>query len=190
MFSDPPNSRVRVDPCPTHVLLEQWTVTFTPFGATSTSTSSSGGHRRSGSGSTGTYPYSGSDSTVTSGSTSTAIAESPTAPPEVSLPTVYKHCISVLRSLYTLLRLLPVWKLCKKLRRRGGGGGIGKGGGGVPGTNGGLGIEVRVRDPEKEGQMQMFGEGRVERVLGFGKCFLVIGVAFFHICGGRSLDIV
>lgn len=40
---------------------------------------------------------------------------------DVALPTVYKHSISVFRSLYTLLRVLPAWKLCKRLRRRVGG---------------------------------------------------------------------
>ncbi|KAK2467744.1 hypothetical protein APHAL10511_000039 [Amanita phalloides] len=36
----------------------------------------------------------------------------------VALPTIYKHGIPLFRSLYTLLRILPVWKLYKRLRRR------------------------------------------------------------------------
>ncbi|KAK0493578.1 autophagy-related protein 13-domain-containing protein [Armillaria luteobubalina] len=51
---------------------------------------------------------------------------------EVALSTVYKHGIPLFRSLYSLLRILPTWKLCKRLRRRGAG-------------NGNLNIQLRVR---------------------------------------------
>ncbi|KAF9507120.1 hypothetical protein BS47DRAFT_1398909 [Hydnum rufescens UP504] len=37
----------------------------------------------------------------------------------VELPQVYKQAISLFRSLYTLLRVLPAWKMHRKLRRRG-----------------------------------------------------------------------
>ena len=37
---------------------------------------------------------------------------------DVSLPKIYKHGIPLFRSLYSLLRILPAWKLCKRLRRR------------------------------------------------------------------------
>ncbi|KAG6896830.1 hypothetical protein C0992_005785 [Termitomyces sp. T32_za158] len=37
---------------------------------------------------------------------------------DVQLPTTYKHGISLFRSLFTLLRVLPAWKLHKRLRRR------------------------------------------------------------------------
>jgi autophagy-related protein 13 len=43
-------------------------------------------------------------------------------PADVALPTIYKHGIPLFRSLYTLLRILPSWKLHKRLRRRAGGG--------------------------------------------------------------------
>ncbi|KIL54257.1 hypothetical protein M378DRAFT_857181, partial [Amanita muscaria Koide BX008] len=39
-------------------------------------------------------------------------------PTDVALPTIYKHAIPLFRSLYSLLRILPTWKLFKKLRRR------------------------------------------------------------------------
>ncbi|KAG7440201.1 uncharacterized protein BT62DRAFT_938268 [Guyanagaster necrorhizus] len=51
---------------------------------------------------------------------------------DVALSTVYKHGIPLFRSLYSLLRILPAWKLCKRLRRRGAG-------------NGNLNIQLRVR---------------------------------------------
>lgn len=35
--------------------------------------------------------------------------------------TIYKHGISLFRSIFTLLRLLPAWKLAKRFRRRPGG---------------------------------------------------------------------
>ncbi|RDB16414.1 Autophagy-related protein 13 [Hypsizygus marmoreus] len=54
-------------------------------------------------------------------------------PADVPLPTIYKHGIPLFRSLFTLLRILPAWKLHKRLRRRVGGGPS-------------LGITLRVRD--------------------------------------------
>ncbi|KAG7095008.1 hypothetical protein E1B28_005802 [Marasmius oreades] len=55
----------------------------------------------------------------------------------VALPTIYKHGIPLFRSLYSLLRILPAWKLCKRLRRRG-----------MAQINrgNGLGVQVRVRE--------------------------------------------
>ncbi|KAG5637409.1 hypothetical protein H0H81_004667 [Sphagnurus paluster] len=55
------------------------------------------------------------------------------APADVPLPTIYKNGIPLFRSLYTLLRILPTWKLHKRLRRRVGGGPS-------------LGITLRVRN--------------------------------------------
>ncbi|EAU86589.2 hypothetical protein CC1G_07785 [Coprinopsis cinerea okayama7 len=40
---------------------------------------------------------------------------------DVALPTIYKHGIPLFRSLFTLLRVLPTWKLYKRLKRRTGG---------------------------------------------------------------------
>ncbi|KNZ73609.1 Autophagy-related protein 13 [Termitomyces sp. J132] len=42
----------------------------------------------------------------------------PGPPTDVPLATIYKHCILLFRSLFTLLRVLPAWKLYKRLRRR------------------------------------------------------------------------
>ncbi|KAH0582267.1 Autophagy-related protein 13 [Termitomyces sp. J132] len=42
----------------------------------------------------------------------------PGPPADVPLATIYKHCILLFRSLFTLLRVLPAWKLHKRLRRR------------------------------------------------------------------------
>ncbi|KAF9261641.1 hypothetical protein L218DRAFT_905029 [Marasmius fiardii PR-910] len=55
----------------------------------------------------------------------------------VALPTIYKHGIPLFRSLYSLLRILPAWKVCKRLRRRG-----------MAQINrgNGLGVQVRVRE--------------------------------------------
>ncbi|KIK58073.1 hypothetical protein GYMLUDRAFT_45621 [Collybiopsis luxurians FD-317 M1] len=53
----------------------------------------------------------------------------------MALSTVYKHGIPMFRSLYSLLRVLPAWKLSKRFRTRRNG-------------TGGLGIQVRVKgDP-------------------------------------------
>jgi autophagy-related protein 13 len=75
VFLDEGSSRIKVEPVPSFILLESWTLSF---------------------------PRSHSYET---------------AQAEVTLPTVYKHSISVFRSLYTLLRILPVWDLFKRLRR-------------------------------------------------------------------------
>ena len=95
----PPNaSRQRVEPTPTHALLERWTLSF-----------------------------------VASNSGSPTSSQMSTG--EVTLATVYKHIMSVIRSLYTLLHVLPTWRICKRLRRRPG-----------PGArNGQLGLMLHVR---------------------------------------------
>ncbi|TFK37873.1 autophagy-related protein 13-domain-containing protein [Crucibulum laeve] len=54
---------------------------------------------------------------------------------DVALPTIYKHGIPLFRSLFSLLRVLPAWKLYKRLKRRTGG----------VVRNGHLGIQLRVR---------------------------------------------
>ncbi|KDQ16823.1 hypothetical protein BOTBODRAFT_241570 [Botryobasidium botryosum FD-172 SS1] len=60
---------------------------------------------------------------------------------EVELPQVYKQSIALFRSLYTLLRTLPAWKLYQRLRRRGAG-------------LGSLGMDVRVRIGPRGGEGQ------------------------------------
>jgi autophagy-related protein 13 len=67
---------------------------------------------------------------------------------DFGLSTVYKHGIGLFRSIYTLLRVLPTWKLHKRLRRRL-----------VPtNRNAILDIELRVRGARDQ-----------DGVLGFGK---------------------
>jgi autophagy-related protein 13 len=52
---------------------------------------------------------------------------------------MYKHGIPLFRSLFSLLRVLPAWKVFKRLRRRGSGAGMGAGKG-----REGMGIRLRV----------------------------------------------
>ena len=68
---------------------------------------------------------------------------------DFGLSTVYKHGIGLFRSIYTLLRVLPTWKLHKRLRRRL-----------VVPTNRNaiLNVELRVRGSQDQ-----------DGVLGFGK---------------------
>jgi autophagy-related protein 13 len=73
------SSRLRVDPTPRHIVLENWLLNFTP-----------------------SSPEAPGDSDADS----------------VAPSTIYKHGIPLFRSIYSLLRLLPSWKLYKKLRRR------------------------------------------------------------------------
>ncbi|KAI0002459.1 autophagy-related protein 13-domain-containing protein [Russula compacta] len=88
------SSRLRIEPTPQFILLESWSVQFSP--------------RRDGSG----------------------------GDADLGLSTVYKHGIGLFRSIYTLLRVLPTWKLHKRLRRRVA----------VPSNrNANLNIELRVR---------------------------------------------
>jgi autophagy-related protein 13 len=70
---------------------------------------------------------------------------------EVEPHTTYKHGISLFRSLFTLLRVLPSWKLFKRLRRRTGG----------SNRNGSLSILLRVVPAE--------GDSDSEPILDFGK---------------------
>ncbi|KAF8635112.1 hypothetical protein AX15_000549 [Amanita polypyramis BW_CC] len=68
-------------------------------------------------------------------------------PTDIALPTIYKHGIPLFRSLFSLLRILPAWKLYKKLRRR------------MPGPSSQLAIQLCVSDRELGGDL---GEGGVE----------------------------
>ena len=74
----------------------------------------------------------------------------------VALPTIYKHGIPLFHSLYSLLRVLPVSKLYKRLKRRVGG----------VNRNGHLGISLRVRPPEERDEA-----GSAFGILGFGGFF-------------------
>jgi len=88
------NSRLRIEPTPKGgVLLESWTITATPpsshYAHSSASTSSAGG--------------------------GTSLSSSESA--EISLSAVYKHAISLFRSIYTLTHHLPASKLHARHRR-------------------------------------------------------------------------
>lgn len=90
--------------------------------------------------------------------TLTPNATTPTASTsEVELPQVYKQSIALFRSLYTLLRTLPAWKLYQRLRRRGAGFGM-------------LGMDVKVRIGPRGGE----GQG----VAGFG---MIVPLAAFRV---------
>ncbi|KAL0959076.1 hypothetical protein HGRIS_014375 [Hohenbuehelia grisea] len=75
------------------------------------------------------YPNSSfNSSTLTSSNSSLEVAPS----------TIYKHGIPLFRSLFSLLRILPAWKVLKRLKRRTG----------LGGRNGNMGIVVRLRGSE------------------------------------------
>ncbi|KAI0084627.1 autophagy-related protein 13-domain-containing protein [Irpex rosettiformis] len=60
---------------------------------------------------------------------------------DVAPPTMYKHSISLFRSVYTLLRILPAWRLARRARRPGGT------------RNGNFTIQIRV-ESEDESRIQ------------------------------------
>lgn len=111
VYLAPDSSRIRIDPTPTHILLESYELSFTPREA----------HEDAGA--------------------------------DVALPTIYKHGIPLFRSLYSLLRILPTWRLCKRFRRRAG----------VPSRNGQMRIEIRVRTGDTDdGHILDFRECRCD----------------------------
>ncbi|TFY62297.1 hypothetical protein EVJ58_g3954 [Rhodofomes roseus] len=92
VYHAPNSSRLRIDPTPTHIVLESWDLSFHP------------------------EPLHARRSDDRS---------------DITPPTIYKHGISLFRSIFTLLRILPAWKLAR--RRRTGGN-----------RNGNFGIELRI----------------------------------------------
>lgn len=122
VFHDSNATRIRVDPTPRYILLESWTVSFTPSSRSSPSSSAA----------YASEPPSSQDRA------------------EIALSTVYKQSISVFRSLYTLLRVLPAWRLHKRSARRSR----------TRNTNSSMGIEVRVANAERalESGILDFGE--------------------------------
>jgi autophagy-related protein 13 len=72
----------------------------------------------------------------------------PGAPVDASgdkaLPIIYKHGIVLFRSLFSLLRVLPAWKLHKRIHGKVGAGGMS--------------IELRVRNEVPQEQIHMFGK--------------------------------
>ena len=69
---------------------------------------------------------------------------------DVAPSTMYKHGIPLFRSIFTLLRVLPAWKLARRLRRRVGGS-----------RNGNFSIQLRVDGPD--------GDIRANEVLSLGE---------------------
>lgn len=76
-----------------------------------------------------------------------AITFTPDSPDASDLApaTIYKHGIVLFRSIFTLLMVLPAWKLFQRLRRRAG--------------NAALGIMVRVKPPGSQGNDQILDFG-------------------------------
>ena len=83
---------------------------------------------------------------------------SSSASSSVELSTVYKQCISLFRSLYTMLRVLPAWKLHRKLEKRGSHSALPLGG-----SSSGLSIEMQV----SVGRPVVVDD---DSIAGFGKC--------------------
>ncbi|KIJ16059.1 hypothetical protein PAXINDRAFT_168678 [Paxillus involutus ATCC 200175] len=96
VYLAPDSSRVRIDPIPRYILLENWLLSFTP------------------------------------GFSQTHYDDEPG---DVAPSTIYKHGIPLFRSLFSLLRILPSWKLFMKLRRRMS----------TPYRNGNLSIQLRIK---------------------------------------------
>lgn len=119
VYSPSNSSKVQIEPTPTHILLETWLCRFLPR-----------------------------DDSERPSSSGQAVASDTAESSDVTLPSVYKHSISVFRSLYTLLRVLPAWKLCKRLRKKLGG-------------NSSLSIDLRVRfgDVEEDPNLRIMGFG-------------------------------
>ncbi|KAJ6628418.1 autophagy-related protein 13-domain-containing protein [Mycena sp. CBHHK59/15] len=88
-------SRTRVEPEPRWVLLEEWVLHFAPAAASSPAASTS-------------------TSSTSSSSTSSSAADDA----DVLPPTIYKNAIPLFRALYALLRILPAWRVVRKLAVR------------------------------------------------------------------------
>ena len=81
-------------------------------------------------------------------------------PTDVQPATMYKYSIPLLRSIFSLLRILPAWKLARRLRRVGGS------------RNGSFNIQLRVDDGSPRPHDLTFGESLV---------FLCLRSTSFHI---------
>ena len=98
---------------------------------------------------------------------------------DVAPSTMYKHGIPLFRSIFTLLRVLPAWKLARRLRRR------------VGGNRGGnFSIQLRVDSVDSSvhaGDVMSFGEShpichlsRLPFPPGVGRARFAISVAALH----------
>ncbi|KAJ7177085.1 autophagy-related protein 13-domain-containing protein [Mycena filopes] len=126
----------RVEPEPRYVLLEEWVLAFATT-STASSTASTA--------STSTASASASDADSMSGGSRSSSTDDEDA--EVLPPTIYKNAIPLFRALFALLRILPAWRVVRKLagRRPGAAGlagaGVGAGGAGRRGLR----VVVRLR---------------------------------------------
>ncbi|KAJ7646248.1 autophagy-related protein 13-domain-containing protein [Mycena polygramma] len=139
-------SGTRIEPEPRYVLLEEWVLAFTPSASSTAS----------------------STSAASDASTSTADEDVDVLP-----STMYKNAIPLFRALFALLRILPAWRVVRKLTARRTAAGLGT----VQGGKRGLRVVVRLR-PEVGPQTAMpggggmggnGGNGNWETVLGFGQ---------------------
>ncbi|KAJ7635581.1 autophagy-related protein 13-domain-containing protein [Mycena polygramma] len=119
----PPGGGTRIEPEPRYVLLEEWVLGFTPSASSWTSTSS----------------------VASDTSASTADEDADVLP-----STMYKNAIPLFRALFALLRILPAWRVVRKLTGRRTPAGVGA----VQGGKRGLRVVVRLR-PDAEPQTRM-----------------------------------
>ncbi|KAF7330663.1 Autophagy-related protein 13 [Mycena sanguinolenta] len=133
-------SGTRIEPEPRFVLLEEWVLAFTPSASSASSSVASSNTSRS----------SSTDDEDT----------------EVLPATIYKNAIPLFRALFALLRILPAWRVVRKLtgRRPGTGGvqGVGAGAG-----KRGLKVVVRLR-PEGEPSSMTGGSSGLRAMGGNG----------------------
>jgi autophagy-related protein 13 len=129
----PSRSQLRIEPTPQSIVLETWTLAFVPHTSNNRLGDQGDYHRLTPDKQTTKYSYCS----------------------VLALPTIYKHGIPLFRSLYSLLRILPVWKLYKKLKRRTTG----------VNRNGHLAISLRVKPSEETDQAD-----DALSILAFGGC--------------------
>ncbi|KAJ7813570.1 hypothetical protein B0H13DRAFT_2141829, partial [Mycena leptocephala] len=135
-------SGTRVEPEPRFVLLEEWVLAFAASSVSATSTSGA---------STSSASTSPSASDTTTSRSSSTDDESSA---DVLPPTIYKNAIPLFRALYALLRILPAWRVVRKLTSRRAP--LGAGGGPQAQGKRGLRVVVRLRPESGEG-MRMGG---------------------------------
>ncbi|KAJ7689878.1 autophagy-related protein 13-domain-containing protein [Mycena metata] len=99
-------SGTRVEPEPRYVLLEEWVLGFS---STSTSISTSSTSDASSSSSSSAA----SDTTASGGSSTSEETDADVLP-----STIYKNAIPLFRALFALLRILPAWRVVRKLTSR------------------------------------------------------------------------
>ncbi|KAK7051723.1 autophagy-related protein 13, partial [Favolaschia claudopus] len=161
-------SNTRVEPEPRWVVLEEWVLGFAsasshPSTSHNTSTSYSSSHNT----------YASDSSTSSSASTSSTLGGGSEEEEDVLPSTIYKNAIPLFRALFALLRILPAWRVVRRLAGRrtasvgatgfgigmqGGGGAFGGGGGMQGGGKRSLGVVVRLRPTSDAGTRAGQGE--------------------------------